>query len=880
MNVNARIIIAVSVVLSILTFSVGYFVYEQMNMGSGFIQIEPVREEITITNHSATIGAVNSSEKISFFMQGPPNATAWVELEPGGQKLMLEQAALGRYHGIHLISEFNESTIISTTFVANYKGVEMREAGPHIDLDLSPPEITVVRAMSVAYGDGDTLILMIEAEPDTSISAAIDSLQGFMPAEEISKGMYSLAYSIRNGDDRNTLTIRAMAEDSLGNIVEHTFFLPTVIVTSGPQLLRMSASPELVGFGKTIKFTLEGAPGATGHLDIGLASGLPLAEIAPGVYTAQYTLDQKNLYGTNSIIATLVKGETSTRGMGQFTFDSVAPLIKSFSVDKHGAIKGNETITIVMHAEPNGSAFYQVAGFIPLTKMNASTPMNETGNGYYTAVYSPEDDAVGMRIAGLFVDEAGNAGNQLLADEMITVDTITPNITDVVFEAPGLINSTTTISVGFKAEEGGEAFLSLGGKEYEVSETGFGWYQSTIQLGECNSSAYAVPTIKFTDAAGNVAEQYPLSPLTIDNDNPEIITMYYTANDILMVGAYLNVTMITESGGKAWFILRDINTNKTLGPIYLYESQPGEYLATYSVKETDAIRSAVVIGHFEDAAGNEAEPFLIEPQKSSTPFQFNLLIGLAAVVLIIPSFLFYYTQHMEKARYEESFPDFLSELHSIMGSQLPLPQALRIISNSDFGKLSALVRKMNNRITMGVPFHEAFITLGKETKSKSIASAISVLVSGYKAGGGRIAKMFEATANNFRQLRSMKQDRKSELQVHVITGYIIFFVFLLVLVLLNNSLFSANPEAGISMFGANESVAVEGVEDIVSRLQNIGDTGASQSKFTDLLFYLFFIQAFFSGISIGELTEGSFIGGLKHSVAMMLIALIATAFLV
>ena len=59
----------------------------------------------------------------------------------------------------------------------------------------------------------------------------------------------------------------------------------------------------------------------------------------------------------------------------------------------------------------------------------------------------------------------------------------------------------------------------------------------------------------------------------------------------------------------------------------------------------------------------------------------------------------------------------------------------------------------------------------------------------------------------------------------------------------------------------------------------IAEEGVGSNKFTQILTYMFFIQAFFSGIAIGEITEGNFIAGLKHAVILMILALFAVTFL-
>jgi hypothetical protein len=865
-------VVAVSVTLAVLTFALGYLVYEQTLGSTGFIRVVPESEDISKVSHSAS-GAVNNSLEVRFEMSGPSNATAWVEATPGG-KFALKETSPGDYSGTHRLEGVTESTTVKVMFFINKSGEAVWREGEPITVDLTPPEIGSARTQAPAYTEGEELTLVVEAEPKARVTAELLTLSEPSAMKETSPGTYTLGYLVRRGDSRDSITVRVTAEDALGNAAQQEFTLPTTITTAGPRLLSLERTPAgTIGYGETVEFTVRGEPGATGYLDLDTAKNLPLIEGEAGVFKAEYTLNQPDVGGESPVIVRLTKDVTSSKKMGYVLFDSEAPVIKTFASDVEGAVGAGKKVTITMLAEENGTAYYRIAGLVEYRKMDA------IGGGTYKAEFTPTNESVqNAEITGYFFDAAGNGARPISADERLTVETTMPEIAETAFEAPPLVNANTVMRAALRSEEGGKASVGFAGGEYPLSETTGGWYEANFSLGAGNDTKQAEPRFTFTDAAGNAAPAVTGAPVTIDNEAPKIIFVTYTAPDLLRVGAVMNVTMQGEAGGKAWFVLRDVVTNHTIGPVYLYEGKPGEYAGKYQVKDTDAVGRAVVIGYLADAAGNEARPFLVQPTASASPFQLNLLMGLAVLVFIIPTFLFYYNKHVETASYEEMFPDFLSELHSVMGSQLPLPQAMKIIANSNYGHLSGLIKRMNNRIIIGMPFPEAFAKLASETKSKSIASAVSVLVSSYKAGGGRLAKIFNATATNFRQLRSMKHERTSELQVHVVTGYIIFIVFIGVLVTLNNSLF--NPALLSGNFISANSSAPQTLEQMVSKLQKVGETGVSTGKFTDLLFYLFFIQAFFSGVSIGELTEGSFMAGLKHAVIMMLIALIATAFLI
>ena len=104
----------------------------------------------------------------------------------------------------------------------------------------------------------------------------------------------------------------------------------------------------------------------------------------------------------------------------------------------------------------------------------------------------------------------------------------------------------------------------------------------------------------------------------------------------------------------------------------------------------------------------------------------------------------------------------------------------------------------------------------------------------------------------------MKKERKAAISTLVVQGYIIFFVFIVIILVMQ---FKILPMvSGIAGAGALN----------VGGLQQGGDISASEVSGAFL--YLLLIQGLFSGLTIGKLAEGSVKAGIKHSFALMLIS--------
>ena len=242
--------------------------------------------------------------------------------------------------------------------------------------------------------------------------------------------------------------------------------------------------------------------------------------------------------------------------------------------------------------------------------------------------------------------------------------------------------------------------------------------------------------------------------------------------------------------------------------------------------------------------------------------ELSIALPAVAIITMVPSFMYTYMKRRRLRKYELAFPTFLSNVHSMLEAQLTLPQAIEVAKDSGYGPLDPLVARMQNRLEMGVTFPEAFKLFAKETGSKSIQSAVSILFSAYTAGGGRLTAIFKATADNMRKAQALRMNRESQMKAMVLTGYLVFFLFLAVVIILNSSIFAMG-----GMDAAGNGTAMG--DNPFSQDNPFLGAGA-QIDYTPNIFYLFLVQAFFSGLLLGEISEGSLVAGLKHITTLLI----------
>jgi flagellar protein FlaJ len=94
-------------------------------------------------------------------------------------------------------------------------------------------------------------------------------------------------------------------------------------------------------------------------------------------------------------------------------------------------------------------------------------------------------------------------------------------------------------------------------------------------------------------------------------------------------------------------------------------------------------------------------------------------------------------------------------------------------------------------------------------------------------------------------------------------GYIIFIVFMVIILIMQ--FYIVPMISGISEFDTAE-------------LGGIGGGGTIEAEEISTAFlYLLLIQGFFSGLTIGKLSEGNIKAGIKHSFALVLLAFLVSS---
>lgn len=150
-----------------------------------------------------------------------------------------------------------------------------------------------------------------------------------------------------------------------------------------------------------------------------------------------------------------------------------------------------------------------------------------------------------------------------------------------------------------------------------------------------------------------------------------------------------------------------------------------------------------------------------------------LTLGLNETALLIPflsvPIIFSYILLKQEKRLnqiEQSAPDFLRQLASILRVGLSFENAIEDISQYGSGPLYDEVKRTIIEIKMGRNFDEAWTAMAKRLNSKELERTFIIILDGRKSGSS-LANVLSDISNDLRDMLVLKRERKSSVMMAV-----------------------------------------------------------------------------------------------------------------
>jgi archaeal flagellar protein FlaJ len=232
---------------------------------------------------------------------------------------------------------------------------------------------------------------------------------------------------------------------------------------------------------------------------------------------------------------------------------------------------------------------------------------------------------------------------------------------------------------------------------------------------------------------------------------------------------------------------------------------------------------------------------------------FLMVIGL--ILSVLPFVIGIIMDQNKQKEKEEMFLAFSRDLVENVKSGTPISKGITNLRNRNYGALSPHISKLANQLSLGITLTEALRTFAKETNSKVISRAVT-LISEAERAGGKIETILESVAASVNQIDVLRKERKASVSNLITQGYIIFIVFIIIMLVLE---FKILPL--VSDLSGNEGLSVK-------------PTNIDPVEFSGPMFITLLVQSFFAGLVIGKISEGNLRAGVKHSFILIAITLL------
>ena len=237
---------------------------------------------------------------------------------------------------------------------------------------------------------------------------------------------------------------------------------------------------------------------------------------------------------------------------------------------------------------------------------------------------------------------------------------------------------------------------------------------------------------------------------------------------------------------------------------------------------------------------------------------FFFLVGVGVLSAASPFVLAIIRETNVNAEKEDMFLEFSRNLVESVKAGTPISKSIINVREKPYGVLSENIKKLANQISMGVPLGIALQTFSKDVNNRTVSRALT-LIGQAERSGGEIGGILESVTEAVNTSDKLKKERQAAISTLVVQGYIIFFVFIVIILVLQ---FQILPMI-VNIVPVGTSLGIGGIG---------GGAPIDQAEIANAFLYLLLIQGFFSGLVIGKLAEGNIKPGIKHSFILMLFA--------
>lgn len=248
---------------------------------------------------------------------------------------------------------------------------------------------------------------------------------------------------------------------------------------------------------------------------------------------------------------------------------------------------------------------------------------------------------------------------------------------------------------------------------------------------------------------------------------------------------------------------------------------------------------------------------------------FLFLLGISIGILCLPFVTGAVLDNKNERGMTEMFLEFTRNLAESVSTGTPISKSIINVRKKNYGCLTPHVRKLANQISLGIPVGAAFDTFSEDVENSVIRRAVGLIREAERAGG-EIDYILESVAKSIAEVDKLRKERRASVSSLVVQGYIIFFIFIGIMLVMQFQILPLIGTAGIFGqldFGDPSSL----LEDNPS-----SGSGPDVGQLARPFLFLLIAQGLLVGVTIGKLAEGNIKAGIKHSFILSISALLVS----
>jgi len=254
-------------------------------------------------------------------------------------------------------------------------------------------------------------------------------------------------------------------------------------------------------------------------------------------------------------------------------------------------------------------------------------------------------------------------------------------------------------------------------------------------------------------------------------------------------------------------------------------------------------------------------PFAARYLHLPMPLTQDTLTILGLIIIMFPSGIAHLFNVMWRRGIDRNIPKLLRQVAEAGRVGVSIPKALEIASKYDLGPLTPELRKAVAKLSWGYPLEKVIQDLTEELGTPTARRAFKLILEASRSGGD-VEEMLMVLQRHISGIQLTLRERRMMMRPYISYGYIAFFVFLAIEVILLKSFF----------------LPILSMKSIARGFGSIFRMGISPGEIKTYFYHISLLEALISGLVSGKMGEGTIFAGLKH-VAVLLIATILTFYL-